>query len=328
MPIQRIGFVLSLVLLAAAPVISQTAPAKGAEGQSTIRVNVNLVNVPVSVTDSQGQFVSGLARRDFRIFEDGSPQNITLFQEGDIPATVGLLVDHSGSMRPILPEVSAAATAFARSSNPKDEMFVVDFNDMVSLELPAAVPFTSDVRQLEKAVSEGSVEGRTALNDAIAVGLDQLRSAHRDRQALIIVSDGGDNASKHKFAEVLSEARASKASIYSIGIFGPSQADQNPGVLEKLAKATGGKAYFPQSVSEVAAICAQIARDIREQYTLGYSPSETNLEGAYRKIEVKVDAPNHARLHVRTRAGYVVSQPKPKPTPPSAVTAAGIAGNR
>src|SRR5579864_6871642 len=167
MPTQRIGIVLSLFLLAAVPVMAQTAPAKGAGGQSTIRVNVNLVNLPVSVTNSQGQFVSGLARGDFRIFEDGRPQNITLFEEGDIPATVGLLVDHSGSMRSILPEVSAAATAFARSSNPKDEMFVVDFNDIVSLELPAAVPFTSDVRQLEKAVAGGTVEGRTALNDAI-----------------------------------------------------------------------------------------------------------------------------------------------------------------
>jgi Ca-activated chloride channel family protein len=327
MPTQRIGFVLSLFLLAAVPVMAQNAPTKNAGGQSGIRVNVNLVNLPVSVTDSQGQFVSGLARGDFRIFEDGRPQNITLFEEADIPATVGLLVDHSGSMRPILPEVSAAATAFARSSNPKDEMFVVDFNDIVSLELPAAVPFTSDVRQLEKAVSGGSVEGRTALNDAIAVGLDQLRSAHRDRQALIIVSDGGDNASKHKFAEVLSQARASKASIYAIGIFAANEADRNPGVLEQLAKATGGKAYFPQSVNEVAAICTQIAREIRTQYTLGYSPSNTNSEAAYRKIAVKVDAPNHARLHVRTRAGYLVSQPKPTPSS-AVVSAAAIGGNR
>ncbi len=323
MPIRRVGLVLLLFLMVRVPATAQIAPAataKAPEGQSAIRVNVNLVDLPVSVTNSRGQFVSGLAQGNFRIYEDGRAQKITIFDDEDIPATVGLLVDHSGSMRPILPEVTAAVIAFAQSSNPNDEMFVVDFNDIVSLELPAAIPFTSNFRELEKAVSEVRAEGRTALNDAIMVALDQLHSAHHDRQALIIVSDGGDNASKNKFAQVLSEARASKASIYSIGILGATEADQNPGMLEKLTKATGGKAYFPHSVSEVAAICAQIARDIREQYILGYSPSSADLEGSYRKIEVKVDAPNHERLHVRTRAGYELP---PKLTPHSPVSAPG-----
>ena len=137
---------------------------------------------------------------------------------------------------------------------------------------------------------------------------------------MIIVSDGGDNASKHKFAEVLSGARASKASIYSIGIFGASEADQNPGVLEKLAKATGGKAYFPHSVSEVASICREIASDIREQYMLAYNPSNAALEGSYRKIQVKIDSPKHERLHVRARAGYLSL---PKVTSPSPMRASG-----
>ena len=323
MPIQRTGLVLSLLLMGAAPANAQTAPsepAKGAETQSAIRVNVNLVDVPVSVTNSQGQFISGLAQGNFRVYEDGHPQKITIFEDEDIPVTVGLLVDHSGSMRPILLEVNAAVVAFAQSSNPKDEMFVVDFNDIVSLELPASIPFTSDVRQLEKAVSGVRADGKTALDDAILVALDHLRYAHRDRQALIIVSDGGDNASKHNFTQVLSEARTSKASIYSIGIFGVNEADQNPRMLEKLAKATGGKAYFPPSVNDVASICTQIAHDIREQYMLGYSPSNGAMGGSYRKIEVKVDGPNHERLHVRTRAGYMSP---PRSTSPSSVGTTG-----
>jgi Ca-activated chloride channel homolog len=323
MPIQKGGFLLSLLLIMALAGTMQTVllePANGAEAQSAIRVNVNLVDLPVSVTNSHGQFVTGLGQGNFRVYEDGRLQKITVFEDEDVPVTVGLVVDHSGSMRPILPEVSAAAVAFAQSSNPKDEMFVVDFNDIVSLEWPSARPFTSDTQQLRMAVSAVNAEGRTALNDAILVALNQLRSSHRDRQALILVSDGGDNASKHKFSEVLSEARASKAVIYSIGIFGPTEADQNPRMLEKLAKATGGQAYFPHSVDEVASICTQIARDIREQYMLGYSPSNAGLEGSYRKIDVKVDAPNHERVRVRTRAGYELP---PKPT---LATSAGAQG--
>jgi Ca-activated chloride channel family protein len=329
MPLQRAGLILSVLLLAAAPAIKDAikdaepvkpAPAPDIEGQSTIKVNVSLVDVPVSVTNLRGQFVNGLAPGNFHVFEDGRPQKITSFENEDIPVTVGLVVDHSGSMSRKLPEVSAAALAFAKSSNPKDEMFVVDFNDIVSLELPAARPFTSDLQQLEKAVSGVKADGRTAINDAILIALDQLRAGHRDRQSLIIVSDGGDNASKHKFAEVMSKARASKASIYTIGIFGADQADQNPGMLEKLAKATGGEAYFPRSASEVSSICTQIARDIREQYLLAYSPSNTDLGDSFRKIEVKVDSPNHEKLHVRTRAGYA---PSPKGAPAPVVGAPG-----
>jgi Ca-activated chloride channel family protein len=308
--------VLIPVVLAALSVSGQnkhgSAPATvpGEEAQSAIRVDASLVNVPVSVTDSRGQFVSGLPQDSFLVYENGQLQQISLFEDGDVPATVGLVVDHSGSMRAILPEVSAAAVAFAQSSNPKDEMFVVDFNDIVTLAQPGVVPFTSDVRQLEKAVSGVRAEGRTALNDALFVALNQLRSTHRDRQALIVVSDGGDNASKHNFSQVLAAAKNSKATIYAIGIFDANQADKNPGMLEKLVKTTGGRVYFPHSAAEVTTICTQIARDIREEYTLGYSPTSPAGGGAYRKLEVKVHAPNHERLRVRTRAGYV-TQPGP-----------------
>jgi len=327
MSLQRIAALIPVVLAAlsmsgqnkhgSAPA-TDPAGVPGEETQSaTIRVNTNLVDLPVSVTDSHGQFMSGLPRESFHIYENGRPQKISLFEDGDVPATVGLVVDHSGSMHSILPEVSAAAVAFAQSSNPKDEMFVVDFNDIVTLALPGAVPFTSDVRQLERAVSGVRAEGRTALNDASFVAFNQLRSAHHDRQALIVVSDGGDNASKHNFSQMLAAAKNSKATIYAIGIFGANEADKNPGMLEKLARTSGGRVYFPQSAVEVTTICMQIARDIREEYTLGYNPASLAGGGAYRRLEVKVDSPRHERLRVRARAGYVTK-------PESTLSSSGI----
>ncbi len=210
--------------------------------------------------------MSGLPRESFHVYENGHPQQISLFEDGDVPATVGLVVDHSGSMHSILPEVSAAAVAFAQSSNPKDEMFVVDFNDIVTLALPGAVPFTSDVRQLEKAVSGVRAEGRTALNDALFVAFNQLRSAHRDRQALIVVSDGGDNASKHNFSQILAAAKNSKATIYAIGIFGANEADKNPGDAREAGEDVGGKSLFSSfgggSYDDLHADCPRHSRRV------------------------------------------------------------------
>jgi len=313
-----------LALLSSLYAMPQCTPAQGARATGSqgekaapkISVNSNLVDLPVKVTDGQGRFVSDLNRENFRVYEDGRIQEITLFENGDIPATVGLVVDHSGSMHTKLPEVSAAAVAFARSSNPQDEMFVVNFNDFVSMELPANIPFTSDARMLEKAVSSVTARGRTALNDAISAALDQLQWAHRERQALIIVSDGGDNASKHTFAQVLAQAQRSKAVIYSIGILDPDdEGEQNPRLLKKLVKATGGEAFFPGSAKEVGSICQQVARDIRQQYTLGYAPSSAGARDVYRKIEVQVIAPGHEKLRVRTRAGYIAPAMSVSPLP-------------
>jgi Ca-activated chloride channel family protein len=322
--VRNVGVFLSLAVFSILFVMpqgtrAQSTPAAAPQGEkaaSRISVNSNLVDLPVKVTDRQGRFVSDLKKENFRVYEDGRVQEITLFENGDIPATVGLVVDHSGSMLAKLPEVSAAAIAFARSSNPQDEMFVVNFNDFVSLELPANIPFTSDVHMLEKAVSNVTARGRTALNDAISAALDQLQWAHHERQALIIVSDGGDNASKHTFAQVLAQAQRSKAVIYSIGILDvDDNREQNPGALKKLAKATGGEAFFPGSAKEVASICQQVARDIRQQYTLGYAPASAGARDVYRKIEVQVVAPSHEKLRVRTRAGYIVPAMSAPPLP-------------
>ena len=203
-----------------------------------------LVVLPVSVTDAGGNIVLGLKQQDFHVFEDGRPQEITLFRQGDSPVTVGLIVDHSRSMGLRLPEVATAVSAFARSSNRQDEMFVVDFNDDVSVELLDGKAFSNDAKELEKAVTAVSARGRTALYDAISEGLLHIKLGHCERKALIIVSDGGDNASQQKFSQVLAEAQRSQVAIYSIGLV-TDDADENPTVLRRLSKATGGIAYFP-----------------------------------------------------------------------------------
>jgi VWFA-related protein len=282
---------------------SRQSPPAEATPSSTINVKSELVALPVRVTDAKGNVVSGLKQEDFRVWEDGRPQTLTLFQQEDAPVTVGLVVDHSRSMAPKLAEVAAAVLAFAHSSNPQDEMFVVDFNDDVWLQILGGKPFTSNAKDLEGAVSAVSARGRTALYDAVAQGLSHLRFGHCEKKALIIVSDGGDNASHQTFSQILALAQHSQVLIYSIVLQGEGQ-EENPGVLRHLSKSTGGIAYFPDSSETIASISALIAHDLRDQYTLGFAPEKQNAGVFFRKIQVKVSAPGRSRLHVRYRPGY------------------------
>jgi Ca-activated chloride channel family protein len=287
---------------------AQSPPAPPAS--PAISVQTDLVVLPVAVTDSQGNAVLGLTEQNFRVYEDGRPQKIALFQQGDTPITVGLIVDHSRSMGPQLPEVADAVSSFARSGNPHDEMFVVDFNDDVSVELLNGKPFTDDPKELAKAVFSVRARGRTALYDAVAEGLLHLQLGRYERKALIIISDGGDNASLQKFPQVLGLAQKSQVVIYSIGLVS-DDGEVNPDVLRHFAKATGGVAYFPSRTNTVESISTQIARDLREQYTLGFAPEKANKPQGFRRIEVKVSAPHHGKLRARTRTGYSASDAKP-----------------
>lgn len=296
----------------------QSAPASpDVSRQAKISVSTSLVVLPVSVTDSNGVFVSGLRREQFRVYEEGRLQNVTLFLEEDTPVTAGIIVDRSRSMGPKLIEVAAAASTFADSSNPEDEMFVVDFSDNVTVESLGGRTFTSDARILERAVSSVSARGQTALYDAVAEGLNHLALGKRDKKALIIVSDGGDNASRHKFSDVLTMARQAHAVIYSIGLVGSSD-EEDPRALERLCKETGGIAFFPQAGQNISEIAKAIARDLREQYTLGYSPERRPNGGSFRRLTVKVAAPDRGRLRVRTRAGYMAPSGETPSTLPDA----------
>ena len=270
----------------------------------TIRVDVNRVVLHATVQNHQGALVSGLGRNDFRIYEDGAPQQIKFFTHEDIPVTVGLVVDNSGSMRPKFHEVITAALAFAHSSNPQDQMFVVSFNEHVRFGLPANTPFTDQASQLEAALSRYHPDGQTALYDAVAAALEHLEKGNRDKKVLIVISDGADNASQHNLAQVMAVAVQSDAIIYALGLFDPDDPDKNPGVLKRLAKATGGEAFMPESIKEIVPICEQVARDIRNQYTAAYVSTNQKQDGTYRVVEMKAAAPGRGRLVVRTRAGY------------------------
>lgn len=272
--------------------------------QPTISVDSDLVVLPVNVTDPQGNFVSGLKKENFNVYEENRIQNLTLFQQEDSPVTVGLIVDHSGSMQPKLTNVINAISAFAHSGNPEDEMFVVNFSDSVLLEPLGGKPFTSDAAELGSAAGAASAVGRTALYDAVAQGLVHLQLAHWQKRALIIISDGGDNASRYTYSQILALARQSQVAIYAIGLLDESGREENPNILKRLCQDTGGISLFPNSSQSIADFSARIAEDLREQYLLGFVPEAQTSSASFRKVSVNVIAPDRGKIRVRTRPGY------------------------
>lgn len=274
-------------------------------GPFKIAVNVDLVVLQATVRDHKGSIVSDVREQDFEVYEDGVRQSIRLFKHEDIPVTVGLVIDHSGSMHHKLPDVVAAARTFVRSSNPEDQMFVVNFNEVVTLGLPGAIRFTASATELEHAITRVRTGGLTALYDAIAKGLEELQAGTRDKKVLIVVSDGGDNSSQRSLDQVMKLAGQSSAVIYAVGVFDEEDPDRNPGVLKRLARATGGEAFLPDQITEVVAICERIARDIRHQYTIGYVPVNPARDGSYRAIRVLARTKDQGKLSVRTRTGYI-----------------------
>jgi Ca-activated chloride channel homolog len=289
----------------AGPSQNQNAPQPSQLGPYAIRSNVDLVVLRATVRDGNGAPVSGLAQENFQVYEDKVLQPIESFSHDDIPVTIGLVIDSSGSMGPKRAEVVDAALAFVRSSNAEDQMFVVNFNEHVSMGLSANMPFTNNAAQLETALTRNATSGMTALYDAIAVALEQLQKGKWDKKVLIVVSDGGDNASKHNLAQVISMVNQANAVIYTLGVYDDSDGDRNPRVLMHLSRASGGEAFFPQSFKEILPICEKIARDIRSQYTITFEPTNKKEDGTYRAIEVKARASSGGkRLTVITRAGY------------------------
>jgi VWFA-related protein len=279
-----------------------TAGRLGGQEDFAIRTTSRLVLLDVSVKDSQGGFVSGLSKEAFRVYEDGKPQVISQFANADIPVTVGIVVDQSGSMLPKRPEVITAALAFIHASNPQDEIFVVNFNERARRGLPDKQLFSDNGDELRAALWKGMPEGRTALYDAIEMSLHQLDMGRRDKKTLVVISDGGDNVSKHNLQEVMQDALRSLATIYTVGIFDADDPERNPAVLERLAHTSGGGVYFPKQLEQIVPVCKQIAKDIRTRYTIGYIPPAQGK--AERSIKVVAAAPGHGKLMVRTRSRY------------------------
>ena len=266
---------------------------------------MNLVQLHARVTDDKGHPVTGLEKGAFRLFVDDSPQPITVFHGEDAPVTAGIVVDNSASMASKRDEVIAAARAFARGSNPNDQMFVVHFNDHVRFGLPASEPFTGDVSALETAVAAFELGGTTAFYDALLAAQSQFDGAVYSRKVLLTVTDGGDNSSHASLAEVLDRVRKAGIVVYSIGVFDENDRDRNPEVLSKIAEQTSGEAFFPAQITDVTKICTRIAEEIREQYSLGFPGV---ADGHYHRIRLTATDPKFGPLQVQTRAGYMANE--------------------
>jgi len=292
----------SLALCLGLSSVGWTSPPQRVE-PPILSVRTELVTLPVTVVDRQGALVTGLRREHFTVYDNGEPQTIQFFTSDDLPATIGLVIDSSGSMRGRRDEVTAAAAAFAAISHPLGEFFTVNFNEAVWPGLPPGVRFTEDAGQLRAALAAAPAQGMTALYDAVFRALEHLQRGSRDRKALIVVSDGGDNASAQTLEGVLEFARRANAVIYSVTFFDPDNRDARPQVLKTLARDTGGHAFRPRRAEEVTQSFAHIAREIRSGYTIGFVPADTSGDG-FRSLRVVVDAGGDRQLSVRTRAGY------------------------
>jgi VWFA-related protein len=277
--------------------------------QAVISVHTELVTVPVSVTDRHGHHVGALTREHFRVFEDGRLQPITVFHHGAAPVTLGLVVDRSQSMGPKRSALLATLSVVLGSVRPEDELFGVGFSDGVAFALAGDRPFTSDSAEIAASLAAMPTGGRTALYDGVNAALQHLQLGRAERQALIVLSDGGDNVSLVSYPAIVALARRANVVIYAIGLLAVSQIgeeEEDAGKLRRLCKDTGGLSYFPRSAGEIVAAAADVARDLREQYTLGFEPGPRIDGRTFRRIEVKVSAPGHGRLQVRTRPGYAV----------------------
>jgi Ca-activated chloride channel homolog len=277
----------------------------GETGQGyTIAAHVEMVGLDINVVDRHGVPVSGLTADNFRIIEDGTPQEIKYFSSEDVPVTIGLVIDNSGSMRAKRSYVITAAMAFAQASNPQDELFVVHFNDDFLFGLQRGIDFTRNPAELRGALTRLVCEGRTALYDAINAALSHLQKGTYPKKALLLVSDGQDNVSLNDFESTLELARKSGAAIYTLGAYDPDSDRHNTKVLKRLADTTGGQFYFPTSLSQIVTDCRQIAKDIRNRYTVSYCSSNPRRDGAYRRVTVTASDPNRGRLRVKVREGY------------------------
>jgi len=306
---------LSGLVFAQAPPTPKPAPApEKKRDEYTINVDVNLVVLHATVLDGRGRQVNDLRQDNFRVYEDGVLQKLSVFSHADIPVTMGIVIDDSGSMKEKRPAVNAAAVAFVRTSNPQDQVFVVNFNDVYYLDTPG--DFAANIEELKSALDKIDSRGGTALYDALYASLDHVKLGNRDKKVLLTITDGEDNASRYSLDELIRSAQQSNSVIYAIGLLEPDEqgglfkirhasARRAAKVLEKVAQITGGQAIFPKSLEEVEATCVQIARDIRNQYTLAYYPTNAKKDGTFRTVKVDaVPSRSREKLLVRARTGY------------------------
>jgi len=315
LPFAAAALASSAIILFAQSAPPASAPTPVAQDEvPTFTMDTRLVVVHASVTDKNGKLITNLPESSFKVFENGVQQQLKLFRREDIPVSMGIIVDNSGSMKDKLTQVAEAALDLVRASNPQDEVFVVNFNDDAFLDQP----FTNDIKKLETALEEIKAKGGTAMRDAINLSMDYLKEkAKKDKKVLLVVTDGNDNASNVSLEDLVRKAQQSDVLIYSIGLLNeeePREAKKAKHALHDLAIASGGMDYYPKDLAEVDRITPEVAHEVRNQYTMAYTPTNLALDGTFRKILVTVNA-SHA--NVRTRNGYYAggtpSKADPKP---------------
>jgi VWFA-related protein len=272
-------------------------------GTFVIRKDVDEVLLHATVVDDKERIVTNLSKGDFAVFEDGKPQTIISFHHEDIPVSMGILIDNSGSMREKRAKVNQAALNLVRSSNPQDEVFVVNFNDEYYLDQD----FTNDLLKLKEALEKIDAKGGTALYEAVVASADHLkRDSKLERKVLFVVTDGEDNASRETLEQAVKQLQDENGpSVYAIGVLGDEEHPKRARrALEIIAQRTGGLAFFPKTLDEVDEISRQVAHDIRNQYTIGYKPTNPKGAGGFRTIRVEAKAKGHGKMVVRTKSGY------------------------
>jgi len=292
---------LSSVLVASSLVLAQSAQPPPDE-TPVFRADTRLVILPVSVADKNGKLVTDLPQKSFKVYENGVEQSIKIFKREDVPVSLGIIIDNSGSMKEKRQKVEIASMDLVKASNPQDEVFIVNFNDDAWLD----VPFTSDIKRLEDGVAKIDSRGGTAMRDAINLSLDYLKKeGKRQKKALLIITDGNDNASGISLEKLLNRAQQDEVVVYAIGLLNEEEhreAKIAKRALDALTRESGGLSFYPKGVAEVDQLTLQIAHEIRNQYTIGYSPAVPAGDGSFRQIKVTVNAAGHPM--VRTRTGY------------------------
>jgi VWFA-related protein len=306
-------------LAAAVAARAQQAPTQGNPDDFRLSVETDLVVLYATIINRDGRPVTDLQREHFKVYEDKVEQQLKIFKQEDIPVSIGLLVDNSGSMRDKRRGVNTAALKFVRASNPEDEVFIVNFNDESYLD----TDFTDSVKLLEEGLERIDSRGGTAFYDALHLALAHLtEKASWDKKVLLLITDGEDNASRITLEQLVQNVERSDVMIYTVGLLGGESSRsmrRAKRALENIAKASGGSTYFPKSLEEVQVVANHIADDIRNQYVLAYTPTNAVLDGKFRKVEVKLSAPRkYGRLTVRSRGGYYAESKtaQPKPAPP------------
>ena len=292
---------ISVVALSLAMLAQDQTP-KPDQGPAIFSTDTRLKVLHATVFDKSGKFVTNLTQNSFQVFEDGKLQPIKIFKHEDVPVSMGIIVDNSGSMRDKRQKVEAAALALVQESNREDEVFIVNFNDEAYLD----TDFTSDIQEMQKGLTKINSSGGTAMRDAIRMSVDHLKDkGKKDKRVLLVVTDGNDNASQVSLEATVRSAQDAETIIFAIGLLGDEErreASKAKRALMTLTEATGGQVFFPKDASEVDRIAHQVARDLRNQYTIAYTPLNSALDGTYRQLKVVATGPNHPV--VRTQTGY------------------------